>query len=113
MSLLKSHRQVSNSTSHQNLQSGPSTSTSSSSLNKTYKRPHFFRRLFGGGSNNSTPAPITEITDTAVASPAKDPNAKDEGNEDSILAAKRSTSDLTFIVGILGDSFLFFFALSL
>lgn len=55
MSLLKSHRQVSVTSSTQTLTSaGPSTAASNSSL-KTSKRPHFFRRLFGGGNSNNVP----------------------------------------------------------
>jgi hypothetical protein len=97
MSLLKSHRQVS-SVSSPNLKSGPSASSSSTSLNKTYKRPHFFRRLFGGGgynNTNNTTTPIPTITETSTASLVKDSIVKDKAQE---ISTKNSTSDLAHTV---------------
>lgn len=68
MSLLKSHRQISGASSHQNLiMNAPSAAPSNSSLNKAPKRPHFFRRLFGGGGGASTPP----VTTTSVPARSK------------------------------------------
>ena len=109
MSLLKSHRQVS-SVSSPNLKAGPSASSSNTSLNKTYKRPHFFRRLFGGGgynnTNNNTTTPIPTIAEATTVSLVKDSIATEVTQENSTI---NSTSDLAYTVSVWLFFFFFFF----
>ena len=113
MSLLKSHRQVS-SVSSPNLKAGPSASSSNTSLNKTYKRPHFFRRLFGGGgynnTNNNTTTPIPTIAEATTVSLVKDSIATEVTQENSTI---NSTSDLAYTVSVWFFFFFFFFFLFL
>lgn len=63
-SSMKSHRQVSQAASSQNLPGSPASTASTASLNKAAKRPHFFRRLFGGGGSSSTPTPPPSASST-------------------------------------------------
>ena len=109
MSLLKSHRQVSNLLSP-NLKAGPSASSSNTSLNKTYKRPHFFRRLFGGGGYNNTTTtiqlpPIPTIAEATTVSLVKDSIATEVTQENSTI---NSTSDLAYTVSVWFFFFFFF-----